>query len=239
MAQTAAQICSLAQQIAKAPGFSAQAGALLNVILQELCQDYDFEAARGDFTLNFLTTSVGWSNPNVQQGSAYDLPADFLRADINDIQWFLQGVVYKMIAADISEFDSLVQTAGFQAYPYIYTIDVQPSPPVIVVWPPPSGGYQLLARYRRQMPDIATPQTSTTVPWFPNSNYLITRLATELMKLTDDDRLAKFVALSEDILRKYLILKDNQSDRAQTVKRDPRRFGKNFNSLPNTKTVGW
>lgn len=237
----------MACQIAKAPGFTAQAGELLNSILQELCQTYDFDVAQGTFTLNFLQNSVAWNNPNVQQGSAYDLPADFLRQDINDIQWFLQGVVYKMVAADLDEFDSLVQTAGLQSYPYIYTIDMGTTPPVLVVWPPPSGGYQLMGRYRRQMPDIATPASSSTVPWFPNSNYLYTRLAGELMKLTDDDRVTTYlgngteenVGLAGGILRSYLKLKDNQSDRAQTVKRDPRRFGSNFNALPVTKQVGW
>ena len=38
MAQTAAQICTLARQIAKCPGYTSQSGQLLNVILEELAQ---------------------------------------------------------------------------------------------------------------------------------------------------------------------------------------------------------
>jgi hypothetical protein len=34
-------------------------------------------------------------------------------------------------------------------------------------------------------------------------------------------------------------MKDDSSDRAQTVKRDRRRFGTNVSQLPNTKSVGW
>ena len=46
MALTANQIISLATQIAKVPGYVTQAQQLLNAILQELAQDYDFEVIR-------------------------------------------------------------------------------------------------------------------------------------------------------------------------------------------------
>ena len=55
MALTAAQIVSLACQAAAAPGYTTQAGELLNVILADICQTYDLDVARG--TANFNMNS--------------------------------------------------------------------------------------------------------------------------------------------------------------------------------------
>ena len=242
MALTAAQIVTLACQGAKAVGWTSQAGQLLNAILQDLCQDYDFDAAKGTYTFNFdpglVTTSV---YPNITPGGGpYPLPADFLRmVDDKDAMWFLLGVPYPMIPCDLSEYDGFVQQAGLQSYPYIFATDMSQSPPNLVVWPPASGAYPVMIRYRRLMPDIDTPETSSQVPWFPNTTYLITRLEAELMKLTNDDRLAQFEGLSARMLSDYLKLKDDSSDRAMSVRLDRRRFGRNWSALKNTKVVGW
>lgn len=243
---TAAQLVTIALQISKASGYTSQAGELLNAILSDLAQTYDFDLAKGTFVFNFnpsLVTSAVY--PNVTLGGGpYPLPADFLRmVDEKDAMWFLLGVPYPMIPCDLSEYDMLVQQAGNQSYPYIFATDMSQSPPNLLVWPPPSGSYQVMIRYRKQMPDITTPETSTTVPWFPNSVYLYTRLAGELCKIVDDERWEKMLGDgpqgAEGILRKYLQLSDDKSNRAQTVRLDRRRFGRNFNRLPNTKTIGW
>ncbi len=42
-----------------------------------------------------------------------------------------------------------------------------------------------------------------------------------------------------EILLHYLKLKDDNADRAQTVKLDRRVFRHNFSALKNTKTIGW
>lgn len=251
MAQTAAQICSLARQIAKCPGYLTQSGQLLNVILEELAQDYDFEVARKTATGNFNTTTVSGPGSQYIPGTGPNaLPADFLRAERNEIIWYLQGVRYVLINFDQAQFDMQVQTAGFQSYPVNYYVDMADtpaSPPNFYVWPPASGQYPWTCRYFPQKADIATPETSATSPWFPNQMYLITRLAGELMRITNDDRAAAFLGDSEEngvigagaILRKYLRMKDNPEDRVDTVKLDRRRFGKSFYNLPNTKLVGW
>lgn len=246
MALTAAQIVSLANQIAKTPGFASQAGQQLNAILQDLAQDYDFDVAKGTYTFNFqpglLTTNV---YPNIQPGGGpYPLPADFLRmVDDKDAMWFLLGVPYPMISCDLSEYDNFVQQAGLSSYPYLFATDMSQLPPNLVVWPPASGAYPCMIRYRRQMPDIATPETSVSVPWFPNQNYLITRLAGEMMRLAGDSRMADFLGEGEHgaagILMRYLKLADDRNARATTVKLDRRRFGTPFSTLPSTKVVGW
>lgn len=246
MALTAAQIVSLALQDAKAPGFTVQGGQLLNVILSELCQNYDLDLAQGTFSFNFNTgTPPSPTYPNAQPGAGpYNLPADFLRmVDDKDNIWFLNGVPYPMIPCDLSEYDNFVQQAGMQAYPYIFATDVSQSPPVMLVWPPPSGNFLCTFRYRRQMPDITSPESSPVVPWFPNSQYLRTRLAGEVMKITDDDRYKDFLGDSasgaQGILNRYLKMKDDATNRAKSVNLDRRQFSSPWSKLPNTKTIGW
>ncbi len=127
MALTAAQICDLARQTAKTPGFQVQSGQLLNEILAGLCQKFDFAAARGLFTFNFnaqLTTNFG-SGP-------YNLPADYLRTSGSSGSegtqksswWVINGVRYPMVPVDLSEFDMQVQQAGQQSYPWLWATDM-------------------------------------------------------------------------------------------------------------------
>ena len=181
-------------------------------------------------------------------GQAYqDFPGDFLRAIRNECWYFISGVPYPLIPLDLAEFDMLVQQAGVQNFPIYFYVDMSATPPRAFFWMPPSGSYGVVVKYYSQMPDIATPSTSATVPWFPNQNYLITRVAGELMKDADDERTTAY--LSDDaeahpngagtILRKYLQMKDNKGDRAQTVKLDRRYFGRAFDRLRNTKQIGW
>lgn len=246
MALTYTQIVTLACQIAKVQGMVSQAGQMLNMILSDLCQTYDFDVAKGTYTFNFnpglVTTSV---YPNIQPGGGpYPLPADYLRmVDDKDAMWFLLGVPYPMISCDLSQYDNLVQQAGLQSYPYIFATDMSQSPPNLLVWPPASGAYPCMIRYRKQMPDETSPETSTNVPWFPNTTYLKTRLAGELMQISGDSRADTFLGGTDQgaqgILQRYLKLADDRSARAQTVSLDRRRFGSPFRNLPNSKQVGW
>lgn len=252
MAQTAAQICTLARQIAKCPQYTEQSGQFLNVILEELAQDYDFDTIRKTHSSTFVTGTVsGPGNQYIAGCGPNPLPADFLRAENNEIIWYLQGVRYVIVIVSQDEFDRLIQTAGFNSYPTVGYIDLAPlsdgDPANLYVWTPASGAYAFTVRYFPRPVDITTPETSTDVPWFPNQSYLITRLAGELMRITNDDRAAAFLGDNEEqgmigagaILTKYLKLKDDPEGRVNTVQLDRRRFGRNFNNLPDTKLVGW
>ena len=181
MALQAQQIITLALQIAKAPGFTSQAGQLLNMILQDLCQDYDFEIARKVFSWTFNSGTGNNSGP-------YTMPADFLRSVKDDVFYTIVGQPYVMIPIELAEYDRLSQTAGLASYPEFFASDMSQTPPVLYVWPPPSGSYPVTQRYYSLMPDITTPETSSVVPWFQNTNYLKTRLAAEVMQITDDER---------------------------------------------------
>lgn len=247
----AQQIVARACSIAHAPGFTVQAGQYLNSLLSDLCQDYDLEVAAGTFYGDFQPGLIAQMGNSIYGSGPYPLPDDFLRfKDEKAAFWTLQGVVYDLIPCDLGEFDMLVQQAGTQSYPYIIATDVSVSdavqqqlpagsPGAFYVYSPPSGAYPYTLRYYRQMPDIAAPETSATVPWFPNQGYLIRKTAAWLMGEVDDERQSTFDSAADNDLRRYLLLKDNRSNRATTVKLDKRRFGRSYTNLPNTKTVGW
>ena len=243
---TAQQLVALCCQAADCPNYTSQAGQALNIILSDLCQDYDFDIARGTFNFNMNPSQIisGAEFPNfIQGGGPYPLPADFLRCKYGDVMWFLQGVPYVMIPIELYEMDASVQQAGLQAYPYWYSTDLSTSPPSMVFYPPPSGAFPTMVRYQRQMPDIVAPETSSTVPWFPNQAYLKTRLTGELFALTDDERAPAFLGDgdmgAQGILRRFLKLVNDNENRAQTVKLDRRNFRQGSRDLPNTKLVGW
>ena len=117
MAYTAAQIVALANQIAKTPGFTGQAGQFLNIILQELCQDYDMELARGVTTFTFGATTGPSPNGIVSSSGPYLLPADYLRARRGMVFYIYNGVPYFMVPIEIEEYDALIQQAGFNDFP--------------------------------------------------------------------------------------------------------------------------
>lgn len=251
---TAAQIVARACAQAKVPGWTTQGGQYLNAVLQELCQTYDFEVTRKTYYFDFDPGIVAPQGMSIYGSGPYDLPTDFLRMSdkLSAIYQIGDGVPRVLIPCDLTQFDQLVQQAGNQTYPRILAIDMSPvdaeqqgdtTPSAqAYVWPPPSGAYAAQFRYFPQMPDVDP--TSTDVPWFPNQNYLITRVAGELMKETDDDRWRTFLGDgpegAQGILNRYLKMKDNSSNRAKSVALDQRSFGgADFSRLPNTKTLGW
>ena len=250
MALTAQQLVFNACAVAKGPGYVIQAGQWLNMILGDLCQTFDFEIA--------AKTDYGFFNPgqSAQVGNSiygsgpYNLPADFLRVkDDKSFIWTLLGVVYVPIPVDLSEFDMLVQQADIQSYPYLYATDVSLGDATqqgqvnvgggFYVYSPPSGNYSWQMRYFAQMPDIATPETSNAIPWFPNQGYLHTKMSAYVMGETGDPRADAWHANAEAMLGSYLKLKDNKTNRAQMVKLDRRQFGNTFSRLRNTKVIGW
>jgi len=103
----------------------------------------------------------------------------------------------------------------------------------------PSGNFPVTVRYFAQMPDIVTPETSATVPWFPNQDYLLAELKAQLADLVDDSRAAEFRANALQKLDRFMKLTNDDEGRAQTLKLDRRRFGTNYANLPNTKNIGW
>jgi hypothetical protein len=244
MSLTSAQIVALATQDAKCPGFTSQAGQFLNATLQDLCQNYDLDAALGTFVFSFNSATGQGSGP-------YNLPGDYLRTQVKDGKdeffYTIQGVPYPLIQITKAEYDWLVQTPGFQSYPYNYATDLSVSPAQLFVWPPASGAYPCVLRYYRLMPDIATPETSAVVPWFNNTMILQRSVAGRLMGLTGDDRMEKYLGDDEDrfplgagtLLKRYLKNVEDREGAVHTVGKDRRRWGRPFDQLKNTKNIGW
>jgi hypothetical protein len=236
---TAQTICDLARQIAKCPGYTTQSGNFLNMILEELAQSFDFESIKGTFNFNLASGSNG----------PYALPADWYRGIDKSIFYTISGVPYPMVNIEEDEFDNLVTTAGLNGFPIYYMTDMSQTPPTMSVWPPASGAYPVTARYFKASPTITTPETSSSVPWFPSSSYLLTRLAGELMKITNDDRVMAFLGNADedkdtsgsatDILRKYMKMEGDRGGKVHTVQLDRRLFGFSWDRLPNTKQIGW
>lgn len=233
---TSAQIISLACQAAKGPGFTVQAGQFLNSALSDLCQQYDFDKARRVTTITLLVDSGGGGTLGA---GPYTLPADYLRAKLNDIFYVINGVPYFPIPMDQAQFDALVQMPGMQSYPTICASDMSQTPPVMYFWQPPSGAYVVTIRYFCQMPDIVSPEASAEVPWFPHQTYLTTKVASEVMRITGDDRQASWELNAERILSKYMKMQDDKADHSNNVKMDRQRFHTKGYNLRNTKTIGW
>ena len=243
MALTAAQICTLASQEAKCPGFTSQAGQFLNATLQDLCMNYDLDAALGSNSFTFNSVTGTGSGP-------YTLPTDYLRTQSKDgkdeIFYTINGVPYPLIQVTKAEYDWMVQTPGFQSFPYNYATDLSQSPAQLFVWPPANGSYAVTHRYYRLMPDIATPETSATVPWFLNTQILIRSVAGRLMGITGDDRQAAYLGDGDQyplgagtLLKAYLQNVEDRESAVHTVGLDRRRFGRPFDRLKNTKIIGW
>ena len=237
----ASQIITLACQIAKCPSFTTQAGNFLNTVLADLCQDYDLVAARGVTNFSF-NAAVGTGSGPYALGVT-----DWLRANRNDVFYTIQGVKYVMIGVEMAEFDALVQQAGLNSYPENYAIDnsaqaiAANGSSVMYVWPPAAGAFPVTARYQRQMPDLTTAQLAdgVTIPWFPNQNYLISRVAALLMQITNDSRLPEYLKATDDMARKFLTMQDEADEVVQTVTLDRRRFGGRMDKVKNTKMIGW
>lgn len=238
----AQQIINLACQIAKCPAYTSQAGQFLNSVLQSLAMDYDFDVIRQTANFNFDLSATG---NGYQPGCGPNLmPDDCVRVHRNGAFYMVSGVPYTMIGASQEEFDTFVQQAGNSSYPSRFYVDVSKSPMELYVWQPASGAYAATVRYQPVPDPIVTPETSTEVPWFPNTQLLIDMLASALMGLTNDDRRNPGGPFSEDEidkrLAKYLKMKDDPITGVKRVSLDRAYFGNNiWSNLKNTKTIGW
>ena len=242
MALSVAQILASAQQQALTPGYDDQAGQKLNLILQELAQSYDIVSAQWWISGTFLTSPLvsTVNSANVVAGSGpYALPADFLRFDFGDFFWQNGGINYFPTPLVQDEFDRMIQQPGFSSYPTAYFVDTSTSPYGLYIWPAASAAYPYFGRYRRQMSDIASPATSTSIPWFPSQMYLERRLTGEMMLYTGDQRALDILQDAKDILKRFLERDGNSDTRAITVKLDPRSFGKRWTTTPSSKQVPW
>lgn len=223
---TAAQIVARACSICKVPGFTAQAGQYLNMILADLCQTYDFDFIR-ETTMLQLLGGV----------KSYALPEDHLRT--REVFYNVNGTIFYLNQIPMDSYDQLFIGPGVDNYPEQFAVQMETDPNTMYFWPPPEIPLSVTVRYQGQQADIDTPETSSTIPWFPNQRYLITKLSSDLMTETDDDRAMVYDKKAEGILRQFLEMKDDKENYAQQVRLDGRLFRNSGGLKPTKQTSIW
>ena len=259
MALTSQQIIALATQTAKVPGWTQQAGLKLISVLDELCETYDWEATKFSFNGVLNPAIVDINDPNIVTGQGPNLlPATYLRMVPRTFVYLFNGVPYPLTNWDDADFDQQVQQVGIASLARNYITDLSvPGAPVFFLYPPTNGAYPYRGRCHVRMPDIGSgivaptgwnagnqpPESSAVVPWFPNTTYLETRVAGELLKISGDQRWKSFLGKNndgtgaQDILERLTQLVDDKTSRAQKISLDRRTFRPNQQGLPDTKNI--
>ena len=222
---TAQQLVTYALQIAKAPGYTAQAGDLLNGRLASLARRFDF-----DVLLKSTTFSLA---AGIQQ---YSLPSDYVRA--HELWYYIGGLPQPMRQISLPDYDRINLGSVAMAYPTMYASDPSTTPVTLYLYPMPNAQILYYLRYWSQPADITTPATSSAVPWFPDSDYLLTALAADVMRLTDDTRQIAYAQEAEGKLQAFLKMQGDRENHAQVVS-----LGNSFRGgagrLPPSKITGF
>jgi hypothetical protein len=226
----AQQIVQRACAIAKCPGFLAQGGIYLNMTLEDLWLHRDLK-------INRVTESITVQANNY---GPFTLPLNYLRT--YDLFFQQNNLPYFLNPISTEEWDQEFKDPSIANYPYEFmtilvdetTAQAQNSSGNLFIYPQSSGQIVLTHRYMVKQPDIAAPETSSIIPWFPDQDYLIRATAARLMEETDDTRQETFFARAEAMLRIHLIMEGDEQQVVKSVRLDPRRFHSN-RSLKPTK----
>ncbi len=228
MSLTAAQICSLARTAAKVPGYAAQSGQYLNLVLDDL-------VLHRDLKVNRVTTSI---TVQANSNGPFNLELDYLRT--YDLFYLVNNMPFVLSPLTTAQYDAIYKDPSVANYPEWWISDLSPlatgSAPTLNIYPQSSSQLSLTHRYMIKRADIATPESSSTVPWFADQDYLVKATAAGLMDLTDDERQPKFRTDCEAMLRTHLIMAaDDEQSVVRAVRLDPVRFRSNTYLRP-TKT---
>lgn len=198
---------------------------MINLVLNDLVLHRDLKVNRIEET---ITVTPGSNGP-------YAMAANYLRTydlfyEVNNFPYFLFPLAQK-------EYDMLFKDPSIANYPYAYTTDLQDQATQaacdMYIYPQSNTALSLTHRYMINRTDITTPESSATVPWFQDQDYLIHATAMRLMKITDDARYERFVKDAEDMLRIHLIIGDGDEQQVvKSIQLDPQRFHLNRNLRP-------
>jgi hypothetical protein len=218
MALTYAQIINLAAQEAKVPGFTEQAGLHLNMVLEDLALNYNFDLMQvDDFTITTGTVTPA--------EGPYPLPSDFLRHAANEVRFVINGTPFNLYQKSMGAFKEYFTGPGIGSYPEFFAIDFsEPNGPKVFFWPPPNGSYTVEFPYQRKHTYEPDPASSSNIPWFPMSSYLVKETAARLCSGNDDDRAEKLSYEAKEMLKDYLTMKDDNEGYAMTVGLDRNNF---------------
>jgi hypothetical protein len=185
--------------------------------------------------MNRVTTQI---TAQANSNGPFSLAADYLRT--YDLFFNLQGLPYFLTEISQEAYDAEFKDPSIANYPYEWATDLSPQatqqPGNLFIYPQSNAQIILTHRYMINRADIPTPELSSTIPWFPDQDYLVQATALRLMKITDDDRLDKFKADAEDMLRMHLIMDGDEQRVVNSVRLDPRRF-RSQRTLRSTKVT--
>lgn len=221
---TSAQIVARACAIAKCPGFTQQGGTYLNLTLQDLVLHRDLKMNRVQVS---IPVQIGSNGP-------FSLQADYLRT--YDLFYTVNNFPYFLFPMSQEQYDALFKDPSIANYPYAYTTDLTNQATQgqgqLYIFPQSTSALSLTHRYMIRRADISSPESSASVPWFPDQDYLIHATAMRLMKETDDARYERFVKDGEDMLRIHLIEDGDEQQVVKAIKLDPQRFHTNRSLRP-------
>ena len=221
---TSAQIVQRACAIAKAPGYTSQGGQYLNLTLNDLVLHRDLKMLREQES---ITIQIGINGP-------FPLPTNYLRT--YDLFYTVNNFPYFLFPLSQEEYDQLFKDPSIANYPYAYATDLTAQQTQgagsLFIFPQSTTALTLTHRYMINMPDIVTPESSSTIPWFPDQDYLIHSTATRLMKETDDARYERFREDGDMMLRIHLITDGDEQKVVKEIRLDPQRFHMNRTLRP-------
>ena len=216
MPLTATQIVTDALQMAKCPGFTAQGGRALNLVLSDLVLHRNLKVNLVTGTITTQASSIG----------PYTLEADYLRTF--EFKYVLNNQPYFLYQCNLKQFDADNIPYSGSNYPAEFATDLSPNatqqPGLLYIYPTSNQPLTLTHRYMIQRADITTPETSATVPWFADQDYLMHATAMRMMRITDDSRYDKFERDCEDMIRTHLLTEGDEQQVVKEVILDPRRF---------------
>ena len=224
MSLTAQQIITQANQIAKTPKYTSQAGQALNYLLLELAQNNVLYDTRKSTTIALTG------------GSTYPLPLDYI--NMETVVYYQAGSPFYLYQIPLSQWDTSYQNLGQTNYPYAWATDTSTTPTNLYIYPWPTISVTLNIRYFSVLTDIPTPETSSTIPWFPYTKYLVHMVAAEMMKLADDSRWPTFEKQGEIMLQSFLRNTNDVQGYAQQATLDRRSF-RPVNTVRATKSNPW
>lgn len=212
----AALIVSDALSIAKCPGFTAQGGRSLNLVLDDL-------VLHRNLKVNLVSAPIA---ALVNSNGPFTLEADYLRT--YELFYVINDQPYFLSPGSRLEFDEETSKSTTSNYPYEWATDLSPnatgSPGLLYIYPRSNSALSLTHRYFINRADITSPETSASIPWFSDQDYLIHATAVRMMRITDDPRHDTFAAECERMLLTHLLTEGDEQQVVKEVKLDPRRF---------------
>ena len=224
MPLAASVIVGDALAIAKCPGFTAQGGRALNLVLQDLVLHRNLKVNLVSTTIPVIANSNG----------PFNLAANYLRT--YELLYYINDQPYFLRPSTREQYDAEPNKTTTSNYPYEWASDLSPvgdgNPGLLYIYPQSNTGLTLIHRYMVQRDDIANPESSSTIPWFSDTDYLIHATAMRMMRITDDARQPQFSLDCDRMLLEHLVTEGDEQQVVKEVKLDPRRFNVGGSTRP-------